>query len=146
MPTKLGNPYSPLWRGSYPHMLKEDWPVWDLYLQRNAAQFQRIYYDVCVGGVWAEGPNVTEADQKMFFQNTAKRIDALGEMEKELWLIEVASRPGLRAVGQLQTYVALWLADPQIHKPFKAVLVCNSIDADLQKAIEFYGMLVRYVV
>lgn len=146
MPTELGNPYSPLWRGSYPHMLKEDWPVWSLFLDRNPALFERVYYDIRIGGVYPGPEHGDEKMRYMFWQNTAKRIDALGEMKEELWLIEVADRPGLRAIGQLQTYVALWFEDPKLSKPIKPVLVCRSIDADLARSLDFYGVLLRLVI
>src|SRR4030042_1521136 len=51
MPTTLGNEYSPLWRGKYPHMLEEDRPVWERFLNQYTNLFERIYYDVRVGGV-----------------------------------------------------------------------------------------------
>ncbi len=146
MPTTLGNPYSPLWRGRYPHMLKEDYGVWELFLNHDPPPFERIYYDVRVGGVYPGPEYGTDKMRQMFYDNTAKRIDALGEMLTEIWIIEVASRPGLRAVGQLQTYQALWFQDPIIMKPVKFVLVCNSVDDDLGKALEFHGMLVRRVI
>ena len=146
MPTKLGEPFSPLWRGRYPHMLKEDYPVWDAFLNQNLALFERIYYDVRIGGVLSTDPTIPEKDRKMFYDNTAKRIDVLAETKDELWIVEVATRPGLRAVGQLQTYLALWMEDPKILKTTKAVLVCQSIDADMERSLVFYGMYVRHAL
>ena len=146
MPTDLGQPFKQSWRGRYPHMLKEDVPVWDLFLDRNPNLFQRLYYDVRIGGVYPGPEHGDEVMRKMFYDNTAKRIDALGELEEEIWIIEVATRPGLRAIGQLQTYMALWWEDPKIPKTVRPVLVCQYIDADLQKAMEFYGVLLRLVI
>ena len=143
MPTDLGQPFSPLWRGTYPHMLPEDRPIWNSFLDKNVALFERIYYDVRVGGVYP-GPEFGEEKmRKMFYDNTAKRIDALGETKDEVWIIEVASRPGLRATGQLLTYLALWWDDPKINKPVKPILVAEHVDEDLQKALTLYGVLVR---
>lgn len=134
------------WRGKYPHMLDVDRPVWDLFLDRNPELFQRLYYDVRVGGVTAAPEYGDEKMRKMFYDNTAKRIDALGELEKEIWIIEVADRPGLRAIGQLTTYMALWFEDPKIPKPAKAVLVCRSVDSDFERALNFYGVLLRLTI
>ena len=146
MPTDLGSPYSPLWRGPYPHMLQADYPVWEKFLNQNPELFERIYYDVRIGGVIA-GPEIGDEKMRlMFWQNTAKRIDALGELKDEIWIIEVADRPGLRAVGQLQTYMALWWEDPKILKPAKPVLVSRGVDADLERSLIFYGVLLRHVI
>jgi hypothetical protein len=140
MPTKLGNPYSPLWRGRYPHMLREDYDVWEAFLNAHPNLFLQIYYDVRVGGIWPEDPKLTEKEKQMFYDNTAKRIDALAELKEEVWIIEVASNPGLRALGQLMTYLALWHEDPKIPKQAYAVLVSNTLDTDLKRALELYGM------
>jgi len=145
MPTMLGEPYSPLWRGSYPHMLAEDRPVWDRFLAENATLFDRVYYDVRLGGIWSTDPAYTEQMRLMYYNVSAKRIDALGELKKEIWIIEVAAKPGLRALGQLQTYMALWWEDPKINKPAVGILVAQAIDDDLKRSLEFYGMRTRLV-
>jgi hypothetical protein len=146
MPTELGEPYSPLWRGKYPHMLEEDRPVWTQFLIENPTLFERIYYDVCIGGVYPGPEYGDEKMRHMFYYNTAKRIDALGETKDEAWIIEVATRPGMRASGQLLNYFALWFEDPKIQKPAKMVLVCRSLDSDLERAMKINGVLVRYVI
>jgi len=146
MPTTLGEPYSPLWRGRPPHMLPEDVGIWNKFLDQNAHLFQRIYYDVRIGGIYPGPEYGDEKMRKMYYDNTAKRIDALGELEKELWIIEVALTPGLRATGQVMSYLALWFDDPKIMKPAKAVLVCQGIDDDLRRAMDIYGVLVRYIL
>lgn len=146
MPTDIGQPFSTLWRGTYPAMLKEDYPVWNRFLDINPTLFERVYYNVRVGGVY---PDASIADSKMryaYWQTTAKRIDVLAELKDELWIIEVAARPGLRALGQLQTYIALWFEDPKLKKPAKAVLVCQSVDADVERSLKFYGVLLRYAI
>ncbi|KKL54408.1 hypothetical protein LCGC14_2265720, partial [marine sediment metagenome] len=71
---------------------------------------------------------------------TAKRIDAMGETEKELFLIEVSSDPGLRAIGQIQVYAMLWAEDPKINKPIIKTLVCAVVDPDLLSAAATYDI------
>jgi hypothetical protein len=139
MPTFLGRPYSIDWRGDPPHMLKEDVPVWYDFLDRYGYMFHFLYYDCLLGG-----PEYTEEQLKdpiihMWRQNLSKRADAIAELETEVWIIEVADNPGLRAVGQLNTYRALWMEDPKIMKPEKPVLVCRTIDTDLAKSLSLYG-------
>jgi hypothetical protein len=125
-------------------MLPPDIPVWEAFLKANPNLFEEIYYDVRVGGVYPGPEYGDEKMRLMFWQNTAKRLDALGVLKDEIWIIEVADKPGLRAVGQLQTYVALWFEDPKIAKPVKPVLVCTAIDADLERSLMFYGITVKY--
>jgi len=126
-------------------MLKEDILIWDRFLAQNAGLFQRVYYDVRLGGILEVPLEAANAMQRMYYNVTAKRIDALAELEKEIWIIEVTAKPGLRAVGQLQTYMALWWQDPKIPKPAVGMLLAQAIDSDLQRALEFYGMRTRLI-
>ncbi len=140
MATDIGTYYSPLWRGKYPHMLREDYPVWNRFLDKYGEKIQKIYYDVRVGIVGTNTQGFEEKWAKVYRAVSAKRIDALVEFENEVWLVEVASGPGLRAVGQLATYVALYAEDPKIPKPMVPYLVCESLDPDLAKALKLYSM------
>lgn len=146
MPSTLGDEFSPLWRGKYPAMMAEDHPIWNKFLDQNRAFFERIYYNVRVGGIYPGPEHGDEKSRLDFYFVTAKRIDALCELKNEIWIVEVASRPGLRATGQLLTYQALWLDDVKIVKPLKMVLVANSCDEDLRRALEINGVLVRLVI
>jgi len=83
--------------------------------------------------------------KRMWRANTSKRTDAIAETENEVWLIEVASNPGMRAVGQLHTYQALWLEDPKIMKIERMVLVCDLLDTDIGAACGKFGFQV-YIV
>ena len=83
--------------------------------------------------------------KRMWRANTAKRADAIGETEAEVWIVEVSNYPGMRAIGQLFTYQTLWLEDPRIAKIERLLLVCGRIDADIAAAAGKMGILV-YVV
>ena len=121
-------------------MLRPDFPVWGRFLDKHAGTILQIYYDVRVGN---SGTQLAELDPKManmYRAVTAKRIDALIEYDNEVWIVEVAAGPGLRAIGQLATYHALYAQDPKIPKPTLAYLVCDSLDPDLQTALDLYSM------
>jgi len=83
-----------------------------------------------------------EAIKKMWYASTAKRIDAIGEKKDEIWIIEVAASPYLRAVGQCLSYLFLWNEDPKIKKPAKMILLCYFIDSDLRRILEHYKVTV----
>jgi len=140
MPTKLGEEFSPHWRGKYPHMLPEDYPIWERYISLHEHEFLRLYYNVRVGGVFPEDPSISPEMKKMWYSVNAKRIDVLAEKENEIWIIEVTARPGLRAVGQLATYLVLWLEDAKPPKPAKTVLICERLDSDIERTLPVYGM------
>lgn len=122
-------------------MLSPDFPVWDRFLDEYAGRIQKIYYDVRVG---EGGTNLEDYDEKMarmYRAVSAKRLDALVEFEDEVWLVEVASGPGLRALGQLATYIVLYNQDPKIPKKTIPVLVCDALDPDLRTSLDIYNIL-----
>lgn len=140
MPTTLHNKYDIYWKGSPPHMLSTDIPVWYRFLEKWGGLFSALYYDVLVGGPYLTPDQEQDPYRRMWRANTSKRIDALAELPDSVWIIEVAQRPGLRAIGQLMTYLALWCEDPAIMKPEIPVLVCEHIDTDLIASAAKYGI------
>ena len=142
MPTTLGRRFDIDWRGDPPHMLAEDVPVWYRFLEKWGHLFTALYYDCYVGGPYYTPEQLKDPMARMWQATTSKRIDALAETETEVWIIEVAKSPGLRAIGQVQAYRALWIEDPLIAKIEKAVLVVQEIDQDLLSAIAMYGAMV----
>lgn len=140
MPTTLGKVYPVDWRGRPPHMLQEDIPVWYRFLEKWGQIFTDLYYDVLLGGIWLTPEQQKDSMWVMWRANTAKRADAIAETPDSVWIIEVASHPGLRALGQLLTYESLWLEDPKITKPAVMVLVCETVDTDLFAAAIRHGI------
>lgn len=136
MPTDLGKPLPVTWRGAPQQMLPPDVPLWHLFLDRHAWEFERFYYNVRVGGPDISAIAGDLAIAKMWYAATAKRIDAIAEKKNELWIIEVASAPYIRAVGQCLTYPFLWNLDPKISKPAIMVLLCYYIDRDLEMVLQ----------
>ena len=145
MPTTLGQSFSIAWRGDPPHMLKPDIPIWYRFLSFYGPFFLNLFYDVYVGGPRYTQEELRDPLKKMWYNNLAKRIDALAETDDEVWIIEVSADPGLRSIGQLQSYRVLWLRDPKIHKPEKLILVADTIEEDLMDVAGMYGLQL-YVV
>ena len=141
----MGRPFSLEWRGTPPHMLKPDVPVWYRFLEKWGWQIEKLWYDCLLGG-----PELTKEQEKdpmmvMWRANLAKRADAIAIANNQLWIIEVSSDPGLRAVGQLEVYHTLWLRDPVIPLPEILILVCERIDKDILDAASMHGIL-TYIV
>ena len=145
MPTELRQKFRVDWRGKPPHMLEQDHAVWYRFLDRYGPYFISLWYDCLVGGPFLSPEQEDDPFERMWRGNTAKRIDAVAELQNEVWIIEVADYPGLRSLGQLHVYQALWLEDPKIAKPERMVLVCSRLDNDLGAACGRSGIQV-YIV
>jgi len=140
VPTDLGQTYSLDWRGDPPHMLKVDVPIWYRFLEKYGAPFLKLYYDCLLGGPFLTPEQMKDPYLKDYRLLNSKRADAIAELKDQVWIIEVAKEPGLRALGQVQVYRALWLRDPKIMKPEKVVLVADRINPDLLDAAGMYGV------
>ncbi|MBA7624087.1 hypothetical protein ES703_31491 [subsurface metagenome] len=142
MPTQLGREFSIEWRGDPPHMLPADIPVWYRFLEKWGTEFKALYYDVYLGGPWLTPDQEKDPMWRMWRANTAKRADAIAELEDEIWIIEVSTAPEMRSLGQLITYSSLWLEDPKIDKLERLVLVCQHLDKDVTAAAGKFGVQV----
>ncbi|GAI28296.1 unnamed protein product [marine sediment metagenome] len=145
MPTDLGKPYALDWRGKPPHMLESDIPVWYRFLEKWGSPFLNLYYDCLLGGPYLSLQEKKDPLKWMWRVNLAKRADAIAELEDELWIIEVAPDPGLRVIGQLQTYRALWLRDPKINKIERMILVSEVPNEDLFDAASMFGISIYLI-
>lgn len=145
MPTSLGRTYSLEWRGDPPHMLKPDIPVWWRFLEKYGGQVLNLYYDCLLGGPYLTAEEKKDPLKRDWQAVCSKRADAICELDDQVWIVEVAAEPGLRAIGQLQTYHALWLRDPKIAKIEKMILVGERIDSDLLDAAGTFGLQVFIV-
>ena len=141
MPTTLGKAFSLDWRGDPPHMLKPDVPVWYRFLEKYGSLFINLYYDCALGGPFLTREELKDPIKRSWQIVGSKRVDAIAELKDEIWLIEVSKDPGLRALGQVQTYRALWLRDPKIMKIERAVIVAETMDSDLLDAASMWGVL-----
>lgn len=126
-------------------MLREDVPVWLKFLELYHQQFEKVYFDVLVGGPYLSAEEEKQPLKRMWRYNNSKRLDAVAKLKNEIWIIEVASVPGLRAIGQLLTYVALWQEDDPFGLIEKPVLVCSAVDTDLISSASKFG-IVTYVI
>ena len=140
MPTVLGRKYDIFWRGKYPQMLNEDFPIWKRYLKAHGEEYLWFYYNVYVDGQLPTNPNIPEKLKEGWWKSTAKRIDAIGEKENEIVIIEITTRPGFRAIGQILTYRYLWNKDPLIRKPVRNLLVGHMLDDDLEAVLSEMGI------
>ena len=145
MPTELGPRYEVFDPINPPQMLPEDHPIWHKFRQIFGEIFTGFYYSVKVGGQDIQDPGIPENIRKSWYYSTAKRIDVVGETKDEVWIIEVAANPGLRAVGQIVTYASLWALDPKINKKAVSAIVVDTMEQDLRFACMVQGVRVMEI-
>ena len=142
MPTTLGPEYQTSFAGNPPHMLREDIPIWNKFRLKYSSLWKRLFLDVLVGGPVITKEEELDGLKRMWRYNNSKRLDALAVTDQDVWIIEVSANPGLRALGQLLTYVSLWQDDDPFGMIERAVLVCETVDTDLLHSAAKYGILI----
>lgn len=69
---------------------------------------------------------------EMWMYNISKRVDVMAETEKEIHVIEVTTRAGIRALGQALLYSYLYDKTGPFSKPRTTMLVCDYADPDVE--------------
>lgn len=140
MPTVLGDKFANTWRGKPLQMQETDYPIWLRFLDQYGDLFHTFYYNVMVGEFAIELPEDASFEEKIQRASLSKKIDAIAVSDTDVWIIEVATSPGLRAIGQLMTYRSLWFEDPKFILNEHFVLVAEAIDRDLISAASQNGI------
>jgi len=125
--------WAPVQQGvHFPHMAKHDAVIWERFLTRFTGYFDRVAYDIALGGAEPTDPAATAAERRMWRFNTAKRIDAAIRNAEEIWLCEVRKGAGLAAVGAVLGYLILSELDKWADAPLIPTLVTDATDEDIK--------------
>lgn len=119
----------------YPHLLSVDVPVWEAFLTTHAPDFTIIDYDVRVGEGRDPGEDFEQNIRGMALDLSKRRIDAVGHLPGEIWIMEITTVADMRAIGQLITYPGLYRMTYRPAFPLIPVLICAKLDQDLQKVL-----------
>lgn len=117
-------------RLKYPHMLGEDILIWERFIDRFPDRFDSVDYDVRVGKGITPLPELPENIKRDAKALTQKRIDVVGWLGELPTIIEVKSRVGLSALGQVLGYKILFESDfPLLFQP-ELLIVTGKIYSD----------------
>jgi len=127
-------------RVPFPHMGPADTRVWQAVLRLGLAKFDRVEYDVRLGGSGSELVAGHEQHKPMWESLLQKRVDVVGFRGKETFVVEVKPVAGHSALGQCIAYRELWVKEkPGAVKP-RAMCVCALVDPDLAPIFQAYGV------
>ena len=128
----------------YPHLLGEDVPVWDRFIEQYPDRFDTIDYDVHVGtgisGLQGEDPTF----DRQFRALTQKRIDVIGWKNELPTIVEVKFKVGLDTLGQILGYRALYLKENPEILGLPLLVVCAVIGPDDKYVLDHFS--VPYVI
>src|SRR3990167_8489404 len=88
----------------YPHMRPGDIAIWDAYLDKNAEDFLRCWYDVKVGEPEIPEIQINEKLRESWWDLTRWGIDVLAEDNEFFYVIEIKPNANAKALGQALAY------------------------------------------
>jgi hypothetical protein len=115
----------------YPHMGPNDVRVWAVALMLGLVKFERVEYDVRLGGAGADLVDKEHVHKAMWETLLRKRVDVVGWNGLTPTVIEVKPVAGFAALGQCIGYRYLWRKEKPETKDPRAMCVCAIADPDL---------------
>lgn len=119
-----------------PHLISDDSKLLLQYLSANPDLYDYLEYDVPVGDGRDPGPDFDPSIRTMAIQLSRRRIDCIGHASDHIDIIEVTQSAGLTALGQLHAYPVLYRQTYAPAKEIRPVLLCRSLQSDMEKSIE----------
>lgn len=138
----LGKSQKPIIMPHYPHMMAEDTAVWSKYLESPVTPIKEVWYDLHVGKPTktAGGPGTLEA--RIASGISRKRIDAVCRVDSGYWVVEIKPYGSSLSLGQVLTYVRLFVQEYRPVGRVDPVIVCSEADDDLLDEFEELGVVV----
>lgn len=138
----LGSGQKPIIMPHYPHMLAEDTHVWTKFLKLKSGTIKEVWYDVRVGQSVFLPAGASDSERRIAAGLTRKRIDVICSVQDGLWVVEVKPYANMYALGQILTYVRLFVAEYIAPGPVAPVIICDDYDLDCWEEFEEFGVLV----
>lgn len=95
----------------YPHMFKNDIAIWERFIDEHGSEFLGFLYDVKVGSGTDPVPGLSEPYATMQATLSRYRIDVIGIKADRLEIFEVKPMAGTSAIGQVISYMKLFVKD-----------------------------------
>ena len=115
----------------YPHMSPGEEKLWERYLRWSPYVFLRLTYDLHLGDSTPMDPTWEPWLQTLVLATSRKRVDVIGETDKEIIIYEVKEYAGMNALGQLLAYEALYREEYHPTKPIKKVVITDRLPPSL---------------
>jgi len=146
----MGPVYEPVWypaayRGRYPHMAKRDAAVWETFLEAYSVRFEAFAYDVALGGILLDMPDLTVGDAAGWQYTTALRIDAVAREGDRYWIIEVRPEAHVSALGAALCYTLVAKRDAAFPGALLPAVVCTYMQPDVKWVADNLGITVFQV-
>ncbi len=137
--------YAPDQIAHYPHMARRDAEVWERFLRKRGAEFTAFSYDVALGGRVLDLAGGDPDTIRAWQYSTALKIDAVGWMGNQAWIIEVRPEATVGTYGAAVAYTLVFRREQITELPLVPTIVCNAIQLDVLWVCQQTGVQVVQV-
>lgn len=116
----------------YPHLKPLDTAIWERFLEKYPEAYTHVMYDLAVGEGAPIAPGEEENLAHMQKTLTQRKIDVVGFAPGKLDIIELKPAAGPSALGQVNSYVALYKRDRDPTSDPQAVIITDRLLPDMQ--------------
>lgn len=127
-------------RTHYPHMRVDEARIWTRFLSSTELEFTRVIYDLHLGVGTLPLPADPDYMRRLLSAVTKKRVDAVGETDKDIWIFEVKPRISMSALGQLVTYFELYQEEHRPVKPVMLAAIGEREAPDIRSSFDLYAV------
>lgn len=141
----LGLAYAPKIRNRYPHMMQEDIIIWRRFIEIGDYLPDVVWYDVRCGKTITLPEDSLGWIKRMALHLTRKRIDVVGRVGRDFWIIEIKPRASYDAFGQVVFYADSFQKEHTISGDVFPVILTDVSDPDILPLCSEVGVLVLEV-
>lgn len=139
MPPLLGRAFPTDFKGTPPRIGGKEVRLWSWWQENFASFWELVYFDVKVGHGDVAEPGTPVNVARAWNDITRFRIDMVAFSDSEWLLVEFRLEAGPGALGSVQMYKTLWLADPPDDRPVRAIIVTDRSTVDLSAVAALGG-------
>lgn len=129
-------------RAKYPHMMPEDTAIWTTFIEGGKFLPDVVWYDVKVGQSIPIAKGEPPWMKKYVDFSTRKRIDVVGRVGLDYWIIECKPSAGHAALGQVIHYARAFMREYDHQGEIIPVIVTDAMDPDLKIDFQEIGIVV----
>lgn len=123
-------------------MAQRDVEVWERWLDRYAADYTAVSYDVAVGGLAAPDESGHPNDLRAWQYQTALKIDALILAADRALVAEVRPWATVSALGAALTYAMVLERAGLSDQLLVPTIICQGMQTDVRWACDKLGVVV----
>lgn len=128
----------------YPHMFPKDIEIWERFLSKHAAEYTGFIYDWKVGSGTEPVDGMREPYTSMQSTLSKYRVDVIGVRPGGIDLIEVKPMAATSAVGQIISYIKLFVKEHNPDYKIRPVIVTDYERPDIRALASDFG--VKYYI